>query len=148
MKKFCFVLDSNLGKLTKYLRFAGFDCINARHLSESAIFTLCQNEKRIFLTRKIKVPPQYQHIKVLKINSDQINEQLKEVFSHIKISKEHFSVSSLCIRCNRTLETLDEQLIPEELKVSSSKFKYCPYCKKMYWEGTHYQKMLSVISEL
>lgn len=146
MNKIKFVLDANLRKLLKYLRFAGFDSLDATNLSESAILSLCQNENRIFLSRKNKVSPILKHIKKAKIDSDNINEQIKEVFSLFDITYSKCEVFNRCILCNTLLEDIHKNDLPASLDISSSNIKYCSQCKKLFWEGTHFKDMMNKIN--
>ena len=46
-----FVVDSNLGKLARYLRLLGFDCLYRNDFDDTAVATIASEQQRIVLTR-------------------------------------------------------------------------------------------------
>ena len=129
MKFFC---DTNIIRLAKWLRFAGFDVVTRKELSKTRIDNLCVKEKRIFITRNKQRKVKLFRSKVEIVLSEDIFTQIKCILSKYPIQTE--LISSRCIICNVKLRI---HLTPNE--------KYCPRCGRKYWQGTHYQNMLKVI---
>lgn len=139
MKQIAFVIDANLGRLLKYLRFAGFDCISAQHIGDPAILRLCQKDQRIYLTKNNTIPLLLKKIKTLVIKSNNYLEQINEIKQYIELDPVHFFTR--CIQCNKELTTILPKHIELPTHISGDKIKYCSHCKKMFWEGTHYSRM-------
>ena len=38
--------------------------------------------------------------------------------------------------------------VPEKVQDLYERFRYCPGCGRIYWEGTHYARMKAVIDRL
>jgi hypothetical protein len=58
-----------------------------------------------------------------------------------------------CLRCNDLLEpVLDEDVaaaqLPPRVRERHAAFRRCPACGRLYWPGTHHQRMERLISEL
>ena len=52
---------------------------------------------------------------------------------------------SRCLICNTPLIVPDE--IPDIPGVDKSTVRYCPVCKKYYWEGSHTRRMMKYLEE-
>jgi uncharacterized protein with PIN domain len=57
-----------------------------------------------------------------------------------------------CLACNAALaaaekgEVLDR--IPEGVAATHSRFQQCPECRRVYWPGTHHQRMQALVDKL
>lgn len=143
-----FICDVMLGRLARYLRILGFDTVYIRHPDALADFRKHDND-RLFLTRrrgKIDYP------RTLRIKSEVPAEQLKEIKELIKPHIVQDAVLNRCIECNRQLVDVDkgdiEALVPEFVFHTYARFKICPSCKRVYWEGTHTVSISSMIREI
>ena len=135
MKTVKFFCDSNIVRLAKWLRFAGFDVITRKELSKTKIDYICQKDKRIFITRSKKRDIKLFKSKVEIILSEDIIDQIKQVMSKYPHHTE--LIASRCIVCNVKLRNTTDP----------SKDKYCPRCGRQYWKGTHYINMLKIIND-
>ena len=70
-------------------------------------------------------------------------EQLKEVVDHYGLSRDN--LFKLCIRCNKSLVSVDKgeikERVPEFVYQNVDTFTLCPHCKRVYWPGTHRERM-------
>lgn len=144
MKILC---DQMLIRLGRWLRAAGYDTlIIEKPMKDSEIFKLALSEERILLTRDIKMKeldPQDLYIICLRANSTK--ECALELSRNIKIDW-LLKPFSRCLLCNNPLiETSqpDFTQVPLNIKIIKSLFWVCSQCGKVYWEGTHTQRMLS-----
>ena len=57
-----------------------------------------------------------------------------------------------CLECNTELIKIAKEKIagnlPPRVKQSQEEFFKCPGCGKLYWKGTHHQKMLSFVQKI
>ena len=143
-----FVCDIMLGKLAKYLRILGFDAVYLRNLS------LLDDDKggdgpRYFLTRRAKTIA-YQRTIYLK--DEQVREQLKELRQLIKPFVDPDKVLTRCINCNLPLVGVEkesiEHRVPEFVFHTYNEFKVCPQCQRVYWAGTHTERMAQLVEEV
>lgn len=151
LRKISFILDGHLGKLARLLRMLGFDTLYRNDVEDSEIVKLALIEKRVILTRdrgilKIKTVTHGYCIR-----SNKPREQAKEVlvrfdlFSHIRPFKR-------CMNCNGVLNRIDKKSIQHRLQTKTRRyydqFSICTNCKRIYWKGTHYDKMKRFIDSL
>jgi len=146
-----FIADVHLGKLTRYLRMVGFDVLYKIDFDDDEIVSLSLTEKRTILTRDRGILKRSEVSHGYWIRSTKVKEQVIGVVNRFDLQKQ-INEFTRCIECNTMLESISKNEIINELppKVSASQrsFSLCPSCKKIYWKGTHHQKMLSFIQSV
>jgi uncharacterized protein len=143
-----FVCDAMLGKLAKYLRLLGFDASYARNKA-ALTDRLSQDPDRILLTRRsgseFSSP-------TIHIRSELVREQLDEIKGLIKAGFNKDTALSRCVECNVSLAEVDkeevESRVPEFVYHTYARFRLCPSCKRVYWEGSHAKGMGELIKEM
>ncbi len=143
-----FVCDQMLGKLAKYLRILGFDAAYAA--SRAALDRYRTHEgDRVLLTRRKGAS---RFAKTVHINSEITREQLREIKALVKPAVSANAVFGRCIECNVELIEADkmdiEPLVPEFVYHHYTRFKICPSCKRVYWEGSHTSGMTALLEEM
>jgi len=143
-----FICDVMLGRLAKYLRVLGFDAEYVR--SEAELERLREEGgDRILLTRRTKAM-RFPH--TVRIRSESAREQLNEIKGLISASIAPERVLNRCIECNRELIEVDkeeiESLVPEFVYHQYGRFKQCPSCARVYWEGSHVAGLDRLIEEI
>ena len=143
-----FLCDVMLGRLAKYLRVLGFDAEYAR--DDAALERLKREEKdRIFLTRR-KMTQDFQ--RVILVKSDSAREQLREIKGLTRSEVAPELALNRCIECNKELvevnKTEIEILVPEFVYHQYDRFKQCPSCERIYWEGSHARGLDRLIEEI
>ena len=143
-----FVCDVMLGKLAKYLRILGFDALYA---ATPAALDRCRLDEgdRVLLTRR-KGPSPF--ATTIRISSEIAVEQLREIKALIKPAMTRGAVFGRCIECNVRLMEADiadvEPRVPEFVYHHYTRFKICPSCKRVYWEGSHTSGMAALLKEM
>lgn len=148
-----FLCDQMLGTLAKWLRIYGFDTFYAGSDSkDSEILEISKNENRVLLTRdkELMYVARRENIKTFEIKSTDIDEEISNILSNIKIDQK--KILSRCILCNSIVEEIKKETVkekvPDRVFNNNEKFWYCKKCKKIYWKGTHYEKMKEKINNL
>ncbi|MGQ9855936.1 MAG: Mut7-C RNAse domain-containing protein [Fervidobacterium sp.] len=145
-----FILDIHLGGLARYLRmlgiYADFGVIEDEKIIEKAT-----NEDLIILT-KDRIMLKNSEVKYgYIVRSDNPKQQLIEVSRRYKL-KNRFNPFTRCIVCNGRLLPIEKSKIidkiPEKVKELYDEFAICSECEKVYWGGTHYEKMIKFIEEI
>ena len=145
-----FAADRMLGKLAKWLRVMGHDVIYGEHLSGPGLIHVARSENRLILTRdrglKKKQPPDY-----LFIESDHYREQLRQVIRACGLSPLDHAFTR-CLECNLVLEPRSkaevEKNVPPYVLATQEKFSWCPKCRRVFWPGTHHERMLEELRGL
>ena len=145
-----FAADKTVGKLARWLRAMGYDCVSVKEPME---FFKNPESGRIFLTRARTIrggDPKAHPCIMLVENS--LKKQLQELVSHIPDLLKEPSWFSRCILCNtpirnRTKETLRGE-VPDFIYETKDEFKECPDCGKIYWKGSHPGRMQKYLEML
>jgi hypothetical protein len=57
-----------------------------------------------------------------------------------------------CINCNAVLESIEKSAVLDRLepktKLYYNEFSICPACGKIYWKGSHWERMRAVVTGL
>jgi uncharacterized protein with PIN domain len=151
LRELKFILDVHLGKLTKYLRLCGFDSLFSQFFEDREIIETALMEKRIILTRDKQLLKDRRVTHGYWIRSQEHYEQLREVFVRFDL-RDRMALFTRCISCNTILEEVDMEEIKDRLLADTSryfsKFTRCPGCDRIFWEGSHYDNMKRIISEV
>ncbi|MDI6688457.1 MAG: Mut7-C RNAse domain-containing protein [Desulfobacterales bacterium] len=146
LQKMRFVVDVNVGKLALLLRMLGLDSQYSPKFSDKDILFLCQKEKRIVLSKDTGMLECKQIIFGRHVRSVYPADQLSEVLNFFGI-KGPFNLFSRCLRCNKKLVPINKKDIMHRLEPKTKKyfnrFKICLQCSRIYWRGSHYEKMKS-----
>jgi len=146
-----FIADVHLGRLTRYLRMTGFDVLYKNNFSDEEIIRISLNEKRAILTRDRGILKRTEVTHGYWLRSTKVKEQLIEVIKRFDLKNE-IKEFTRCIECNTKLKKISKSKIINELppKVAHwhNEFFICPSCRKVYWKGSHYQKMLRLIENV
>jgi len=143
-----FICDVHLGRLAKYLRLAGFDTVYKSDLTDNQIINASVNERRIILTRDKGLLKNRKVTHGCWIRSAYPREQFSEVIRKFDL-RNSFNPFTRCLECNEVLvEVSKDEVInqlPPKTKKYYNSFKNCPICNRIFWEGSHYEKMKSYI---
>jgi uncharacterized protein with PIN domain len=145
-----FVADAMLGKLAKWLRILGYDTLYFSCTADKDLVDLASRGGRILLTRNTGLYAKGRE-KALFVTSNNWVEQLHQVIRAFHLSWDE-GIFSRCLICNEPLETASREevrdLVPPFVFSTRERFARCPECRKVYWEGTHYQRMEKRRSEI
>jgi hypothetical protein len=147
-----FIADAMLGKLSKYLRILGYDTIYFNRKDEDELIRIAQEHGRVLLTRRTKLKGREGIKDLLFITEDNPREQLKEVLIYYQLSPFTDSFCTRCLICNERLIDIPREetggKIPEYILNSYDSFSLCPHCHRIYWPGSHHERMLREIVRL
>ena len=143
-----FILDNHLGKLASHLRMLGFDCLYSNNYQDEELAQISQAEGRILLTRDHRLLMRKSILQGYWLRSQDPRQQLSEILKRYDLF--HLvKPFKRCMRCNQLLEPVSKQAILHRLQPLTIKyfndFRLCPDCNQIYWQGSHYVKMLAVI---
>ncbi len=146
-----FIVDVHLGKLAKYLRILGFDTAYKNDYSAAEILKIAKLQKRIILTKSIALLKNKTVDRGYWVRSLKLVEQLGEIFSRFNLFN-NAQPFSRCIICNGEIKPIAKNLVldklPSNTKQFYNDFSQCQLCNKIYWKGSHYQRMLKFFEQL
>jgi len=131
------LLDGTLGRLTRWLRLAGYDVafIDGNPLE---VYRAVRQTGRLLLTRNTAFR-QRRGIAVLIINAVDVPNQMEAVKAKVGPPPD---TGPRCAVCNTTLllatpENVKGSVPPYVLRTAES-FACCPSCHRIYWKGSHW----------
>ncbi|MEJ2232806.1 MAG: Mut7-C RNAse domain-containing protein [Syntrophobacterales bacterium] len=146
-----FVADRMLGKLAKWLRVLGFDVVYLRQAADEEIVERLR-EGRIFLTRGRRAGPWRQPGKVFVVHANEPKKQLREVVQGLRLDMIDGELFSRCLSCNCLLDTVNREEVraevPDYIYQTQSTFHRCSDCGKVFWSGSHSEKMRQQLEEI
>jgi len=146
-----FIPDVHLGKLVKYLRLCGFDTYYEKNIDDNDLIRKSVSDKRIILTRDRGLLKNKLVTHGYWIRSSAPGEQFKEVFARFDLMGS-LKPFTRCMECNTILEDVPKEEIKGNLQPNTRKFfrefKKCKGCGRIYWEGSHYEKMKKQINRM
>jgi hypothetical protein len=150
-----FLVDSMLGNIAKKLRLLGYDSEYFSNSEDRELIQKAENEKRILITKDVPLSEKAkkQKISVIYIKNNEEVEQLVQIFKNLKLSKVSVSGNtSRCTECNGELKNIDKNnvinKVPDSILEKIKDFWECSNCKKIYWEGTHIERLQRFVNEL
>jgi uncharacterized protein with PIN domain len=143
-----FVADAMLGRLAKWLRILGHDTAYCPNVDDQELVRLARAEDRVLLTRDTELTRR-RGLRSLLVESDRFEEQLGQLLRELSLDMES---PPRCARCNAILEGIDPAAakgrVPPYVYRRHSEFTLCPVCDKVYWRGTHWQRITERIDQI
>jgi uncharacterized protein with PIN domain len=140
-----FVADRTLGKLVRKLRTLGFDALYWRGGKLGGALEAARLEGRVLLTRSRKVREQPEGLEVVVIGANDPRDQLRELAEKLSLKADAAKFFRRCLLCNEELRPLDKEeaqgRVPDFILQTYRVFHACPRCRRVYWPGTHYERM-------
>jgi uncharacterized protein len=146
-----FVLDIHLGRLAAYLRMLGFDTLYPEEQGDANLARICSAESRILLTRDIGLLKRNLVQQGYFVRATAPQQQLAEVLEHYHLLHAT-SPFSRCTHCNTPLQLSTKAELQSRLPANTlehyDEFRLCPSCDKVYWKGSHYDKLQMFLQQL
>ena len=143
-----FVLDTHLGRLAAYLRLFGFDTLYRNDYDDPTLADISATEHRILLTRDKRLLMRRQITHGHYVRATQPRKQLLEVLTRFDLHKTQRPFTR-CMHCNGEIrpvakDEIETRLLPRT-KTWYKEFWQCSQCNKIYWKGSHYQRLQQLI---
>ena len=156
INQYSFIVDAMLGKIARKLRIFGFDTVFDPNIDDMDILNSLKYSGRIVLTNDRVLYRRCKKMGRDTILTDKITEveNLVTIFRSLDIKFiSSQKVPHLCTCCNGSLDTIiDKNLIkdqiPNRLLNSKNAFYQCRQCNKIYWIGSHMERIDFLIKEI
>ncbi|SEB05751.1 Mut7-C RNAse domain-containing protein [Paraburkholderia sartisoli] len=146
-----FVADAHLGGLAQLLRLAGFDTLYDNHYPDEDIEAIASRDHRVVLTRDRELLKRRTITHGCYVRALKPKIQLREIFDRLDLagSAQPFR---LCLACNAPLRRIAKEdvagHVPEGVLERHARFVTCDVCRRVFWEGTHWQRMRALMDSL
>jgi uncharacterized protein with PIN domain len=150
LREIRFVLDGHLGRLAAYLRMLGFDTWYQNHVEDAVLAQISKNERRILLTRDQGLLKRSAVTHGYWVRATAPREQLRETIQRFDL--QHLAKPfTRCLSCNGLLQSVSLIDVKDEVPENAVRFYHefwrCAACGKVYWQGSHYQRMVRLIED-
>lgn len=151
MKPPRFVVDTMLGRLARWLRAMGYDTLYLGPAEDRRLLQLAEAEDRILLTRDGRLA-RLAGTRGCLVQADQVDRQLAEVVERLTLAPPDAGWLSRCLECNAVLEPRPKHtlngLVPDYVFATQTDFMGCPGCGKIYWPGSHADRIWARLARL
>ena len=142
-----FLADSNVGRLARWLRVLGYDAAFEPRLSDGLLVFRALREGRVLLTRDVELTRRRLittgQVEAVLLTGDQVQDQLRQVRQELDL--DDGAAMSRCLECNVPLQQRDPATVahrvPPYVRATQQRFSECPRCARVYWPGTHWERM-------
>jgi uncharacterized protein with PIN domain len=143
-----FAVDAMLGRLARWLRIMGCDAAYEAGIEDANLVRCALEENRVILTRDRALPAEWRVPRVLVLSAEAPLDQLREVVRTFELDW-RARLFTRCNRCNAELLPADradvEGRVPDRVLREQSAFLRCPRCERVYWSGSHTDRMRRVL---
>ena len=155
MNEIKFLTDAMYGRLTRFLRIFGYDTVYADDLEEFFKLNPVPDDKlaeyaikndRIIITRDYPFYKKHRDRSVF-LEGKGIYNYLQQLKNKLDLEYNFDIQKARCSICNSELERVqDKNEIENDVKPETFKhyenFFQCKNCKKVYWKGSHIEKIM------
>ena len=146
-----FVADAHLGGLAHLLRMTGFDTLYDNHFRDEEIERIARAQGRIVLTRDRELLKRRGITHGCYVHALRSAQQLREIFDRLDLARGARPFTR-CLDCNTPLHEIDKSLVastlPAMVRDRYQRFSTCDACRRVFWEGSHWQRMRAMVDEL
>jgi hypothetical protein len=143
-----FVLDVHLGKLAAYLRTLGFDALYPEEHDDAYLAEISAREGRVMLSRDRGLLKRNAITYGYYVRATEPRQQVIEVLRRYDLFEE-IEPFRRCVNCNGRLVPVAKSEIADRLQPDTRRyydeFRLCEACSRIYWKGSHYERMQQFI---
>jgi len=146
-----FVADAHLGRLARYLRLLGFDTLFENDAGDAELARISLDERRILLSRDRRLLECRAVAHGLRILATRPREQLLYLVDRLDLFG-LFEPFTRCTVCNGVLTPVDKETaglqVPVRVREAFDTFLRCGGCGRVYWEGSHFERLRGFVEQL
>lgn len=146
-----FVCDVHLGRLARHLRLLGFDTWYGNDAGDPELAHVASAERRALLTRDVGLLKRREVTVGRWVRATDPQQQVVEVARRFRLDA-RLSPFTRCLECNGSLEPVDkadvDDRLPPHVRASHELFTRCRGCDRVYWPGTHHDRLAALVDEI
>ena len=148
-----FVLDVHLGKLARRMRLLGLDTDFRMDRDDGELADISAKTNRILLTRDVELLKRKQIERGIFVRNTDPDKQIIEIINKFDL-RSFIKPFERCIECNGKINKLNyednigliKEKVPPGVLSWCTEFYSCSSCDKIYWKGSHYDKLVKIIN--
>ncbi len=126
----------------------GFDALYRGNLSPWDAVARAIEERRIWIVSGADFLNLQYGIRYFTVKHSDLEVQLQELQESYHLDV-HANPLAVCLKCNCFVQDITKEDVrgelPPRVYASFDRFRRCPVCGRIYWQGSHYQRMLKKI---
>ncbi len=146
-----FLADAHLGGLARRLRLLGFDTELAGEASDRTLAGVADGDGRILLSRDRELLKHRRVVRGRYVRALDTDGQLREVVRHFAL-RSRMRPFTRCLECNAPLRQADRRevadRVPARIAAGQQAFTLCTGCRRVYWQGSHWQRLRALVDSL
>jgi uncharacterized protein with PIN domain len=146
-----FVLDTHLGRLATYMRLLGYDTLYTHAADDKELARVSHEQGRILLSRDRGLLKRRVVTHGHWVRSDKPPDQVVEVMRRFDLTGAARPFTR-CLRCNALVVPVTKAEVLDRLeprtKLYYDRFGRCPACGRVYWQGSHYERMRRLVDRV
>ena len=146
-----FVLDVHLGKLSSLMRMLGIDTLYSNSYTDEEILAISLDQGRTVLSKDRGLLRDETLTRGYHVREKHPQLQIREVVERFDL-RESVAPFTRCLRCNTLLESVPKDEIvaqlPPRVRETFVDFWRCATCARLFWQGSHYERMTAFILHL
>lgn len=146
-----FAADVHLGALARYLRLLGFDTVYRNDLDDAELVRLAARGRRIILTRDVDLLKRKAVTRAHWLRARDPERQVEEVAAALQLQRQ-IQPFTRCLACNGRLASIERasarERVPPRVYRRFRTFIRCRRCGRIYWRGTHYQRLQRLVAKV
>ena len=151
LREIRFVLDVHLGRLARRLRLLGFDALYVPGAEDAFIIRTAATERRAILTRDRELLKNGSVTHGYWVRSTDVREQVVEVVRRFDL-RAKIQAFARCTSCNGLIKEVAKDTVQGQVPPRSAEayeqFFQCACCGKVYWKGSHFERLSRYVEEL
>lgn len=141
-----------LGKLARWLRVLGCDVEYFPVIGDAELVERAVRTGRLILTRDTRLVRRREaRANHFFVTGDHFRDQLRQVVAQFAIDPTGRFLTR-CLECNAPLAAVDKRevsgRVPPYVFATQEEFRACPSCGRLYWAGTHRERMAAEVAAL
>ncbi len=141
-----------LGKLARWLRILGCDVEYFPEIGDTELVERALKSGRLILTRDILLTRRRKaRENHFFVTGDHFRDQLRQVVESFAIDPSGRFLTR-CLECNALLVEVEREAVcgnvPPYVHATQKEFRACPSCGRIYWQGTHRERMIKEAEEI
>lgn len=133
----------------------GYDTVFINGVDDDELVRIAWREGRIILTKDTGILQRRivstGEVSAILVEVDGVREQIRQVVDLLGLGGDA-APFSLCMECNERLVPRRKEevreLVPPYVLKTQKRFVQCPKCERVYWRGTHWERMAREVEVL
>jgi len=146
-----FIVDSMLGKFSRWLRILGMDAIYEDGTPDEELLKSALESGRVLLTsdRELYRKTLKRGAKAFLVEGEGETERLASFSKRFRVPLKISASKSRCVKCNSPVKPARKEEVMGKVPMNTfriyRRFWMCSGCGQVYWKGGHWKRMSYVI---